>query len=194
MITSTLSMKSENETYTGIPTAKMLLWLAMVSMVMLFAGLTSGYIVRQAEGNWVVFELPGMFFLSTLFIMLSSGSMYWALHSIKKNNVSGLITGMLITLGLGFAFCFTQFTAWSKLVEQGIFFVGNPSGSFLYVLTGLHLAHLAGGIIYLIYVTFRSIQGRFNSQSYMPVQLCSIFWHFLDILWIYLFVFLYFIR
>ena len=187
-------MNPENNTYTGIPTLKVLLWLAMVSMVMLFAGLTSGYIVRQAEGNWHVFELPGVFFLSTAFILLSSGSMQWALNSVKRNDNKGLVTGMIVTLGLGLAFCFTQFMAWSKLVEQGIFFIGNPSGSFLYVLTGLHLAHLVGGILYVIYVTFRSIQMKYHSGSYLPVQLCAIFWHFLDFLWIYLFIFLYFIR
>jgi cytochrome c oxidase subunit 3 len=187
-------MKPENDTYTGIPTLKILLWLAMVSMVMLFAGLTSGYIVRQAEGNWFVFELPFEFMLSTVFILLSSGSMYYATSAVQRNDNKALVTGLIITLGLGLAFTFTQFLAWSKLVESGIFFTGNPSGSFLYVLTGLHLAHLGGGLIYLIYVTFRSIQGKFNAESHLPVQLCAIFWHFMDFLWIYLFIFLYFIR
>jgi cytochrome c oxidase subunit III len=194
MMTSSIPVKPENDTYTGIPTLKILLWLAMVSMVMLFAGLTSGYIVRQAEGNWVVFDLPFEFMLSTVFILLSSGSMYYATSAIQRNDTKGLVTGMIATLGLGLAFTFTQFLAWSQLIEEGIFFVGNPSGSFLYVLTGLHLAHLGAGILYLIYVTFRSIQGKFNSESYLPVQLCAIFWHFLDFLWIYLFIFLYFIR
>jgi cytochrome c oxidase subunit 3 len=120
--------------------------------------------------------------------------MQFALISVKKNNLSGLRTGLIITLGLGLAFCFTQFTAWSKLVEMGIYFTGNPSGSFLYVLTGLHLAHLIGGIIYLMVVSTRSIQGKYNSGNYLPVQLCAIFWHFLDGLWIYLFVFLLLVR
>jgi len=177
-------------TYSRIPTMKVLLWLSMVSMVMMFAGLTSGYIVRQAESNWNVFELPDVFYFSTVFIFLSSISMHWAWLSVKKNNIAGLRTGLMITLGLGLAFCFTQFTAWSKLVEMGIFFTGNPSGSFLYVLTGLHLIHLIAGITYLMYVTMRSIQGHYNSGNNLPIQLCAIFWHFLDGLWIYLFVFL----
>ncbi len=188
------SRETGNDTYTGISTFKMLLWLAMVSMVMMFAGLTSGYIVRQAESNWFVFELPEIFYLSTLFIVLSSISIQWAYHSVKKNRLQNLRTGLIITLGLGLAFCFTQFSAWSKLVDMGVYFTGNPSGSFLYVLTGLHLLHLAGGVIYLLIVTARSLQDRYDSNNYLPVELCTIFWHFLDGLWVYLFVFLLFIR
>jgi cytochrome c oxidase subunit 3 len=183
-----------NKTYTNIPTFKILLWLSMVSMVMIFAGLTSGYIVRQAESNWFVFELPVIFYFSTAFILLSSASMQWAYVAIKKNNKSQLITGLIITLGLGLAFVFTQFTAWSNLVDEGVFFTGNPSGSFLYVITALHLAHLFGGLIFLIVVTARSIQGRYHAQNKLPIELCTIFWHFLDGLWIYLFVFLLLVR
>lgn len=184
----------KDQTYTNIPTFKILLWLSMVSMVMMFAGLTSGYIVRQAEGNWFQFELPSIFYISTAFIVVSSLSMQWALMGVKKNNMGQLRTGLMITLGLGLGFTFTQFAAWSKLVDIGVFFTGNPSGSFLYVLTALHLAHLIGGMLYLMVVTTRSIQGKYNKDNYLPVELCTIFWHFLDGLWIYLFLFLLFIR
>jgi cytochrome c oxidase subunit 3 len=166
----------------------------MVSMVMMFAGLTSGYIVRQAEGNWFVFELPSIFYLSTFFIIASSVSMQWAYSSVKKNNISNLRTGLIITLGLGLAFTFTQFTAWSELVRMDVFFIGNPSGSFLYVLTGLHLLHLAGGIIFLLVVTTGTIRNKYHSNNTLPIELCSIYRHFLDGLWVYLFVFLLFIR
>lgn len=188
------TLPEKENTYTGIPTPKIILWIAIVSMIMLFAGLTSGYIVRQSEGNWVHFELPGIFFLSTAFIMLSSGSMHFAYRSIKKNEKNNLLTGLIITLGLGLAFSFTQFMAWTELVKEKIFFVGNPSGSFLYVITGLHLAHLVGGIIYLVSVITRALRQKFDSTNYLPVQLCMIYWHFLDILWIYLFVFLLAVR
>lgn len=184
----------ETDTYTGLPTFKILLWLAMVSMVMMFAGLTSGYIVRQAEDNWVVFELPKIFYFSTGFIILSSISMQLAFMAVKNNNLAGLRTGLIVTLGLGLAFSFTQFTAWSELVNMGVYFTGNPSGSFLYVITGLHLAHLVGGIIYLMVVSTRSLQGKYNKENYLPVELCTIYWHFLDGLWLYLFVFLLYAR
>jgi cytochrome c oxidase subunit 3 len=187
MVTS--SPTSERETYTKIPTMKLLLWLAMVSMVMMFAGLTSGYVVRQAESNWQVFELPSIFYVSTILLLLSSVSMQWAYAGVKKNNLQQLQIGAIITLGLGLSFAFTQFMSWSDLVQHGIFFTGNPSGSFLYVLTGLHLAHLAGGLIFLMFISARSIQRKYTPENHLPVELCTIFWHFLDGLWIYLFVF-----
>ncbi len=189
---NTVSMSTK--TYTGIPTQKILLWIAMVSMVMVFAGLTSGYLVRQAEGNWTVFSLPIAFYVSTALIVLSSFSMHYALRSVKKGNTQHLLYGLLVTLGLGLGFCFTQFLGWAKLVDMGIYFTGNPSGSFLYVITALHVAHLAGGIIYLTAVIVRALQNRYSSENYLPVSLISIYWHFLDILWVYLFVFLAVIR
>jgi cytochrome c oxidase subunit 3 len=188
--------KSNNlgERLTQIPTFKILLWLSMVSMVMMFAGLTSGYIVRQAQSNWLVFELPQVFTYSTIIIVLSSISMYWAQRSVSQNDRGGLTKGLTITLLLGMAFCMTQFSAWSDLVNQGIYFIGNPSGSFLYVLSALHLAHLVGGMLYLTIVTARSYQGKYNAENHLPIELCAIFWHFLDLLWVYLFVFLYMLR
>ena len=192
MVTSVSN--SGERTYTNISTFKILLWLAMVSMVMMFAGLTSGYIVRQAESNWFVFELPKVFYISTAFIIVSSISMQWALNAVKNNNLASLRIGLIVTFGLGLAFTFTQFTAWSALVKEGIFFTGNPSGSFLNVLTGLHLAHLFGGMLYLLIVSARSIQGKYHKGNMLPVELCAIFWHFLDGLWVYLFLFLLIIR
>ncbi|MEO5572837.1 MAG: cytochrome c oxidase subunit 3 [Bacteroidia bacterium] len=189
--------KDKDQTYTGIPSQKIFLWIAIVSIIMLFAGLTSGYIVRQAEGNWVHFELPKIFYLSTTFIVISSLSMQWAAWSAKKNRTGNLLSGLIITLGLGLAFSFTQFLGWTNLVEMKVFFGGataNPSGSFLYVLTGLHLAHLAGGLLYLLFVITNSIRGKYNSGYNLPIQLCATYWHFLDILWIYLFIFLLAIR
>lgn len=194
MVTAPTSSKENNKTYTNIPTYKILLWLAMVSMVMIFAGLTSGYIVREAESNWNVFELPNIFYLSTVFIILSSVSMQWAFMAIKKNNTAQLTIGLIVTLGLGLAFTFSQFAAWSSLVAQGVYYTGNPSGSFLYVLTALHLLHLAGGMIFLVVVAARSIQKRYNSSNSLPIELCTIYWHFLDGLWIYLFLFLLLVR
>lgn len=188
-MTTTTLMQKEEETYTGIPTKKVLLWIAIVSMIMAFAGLTSGYIVRKAEGNWVDFILPRTFTLSTIIIILSSFTMQWAVVSVKKNNFRNAKTGILVTLGLGLAFVFFQFYSWQVLVANGIFFVGNPSGSFIYVISGLHLAHLAGGILALIYVSAKTIAEKYNSQNSLGMEVCSTYWHFLDLLWVYLFVF-----
>jgi cytochrome c oxidase subunit 3 len=192
---TTMSIENnKDQAYTGIPSQKILLWVAIGSMIMLFAGLTSAYIVRQAEGNWVHFELPTPFYISTIFIVVSSLSMYWATASARKNQIENLLPALLVTLGLGLLFSFSQFLGWSKLVEEKIFFTGNPSGSFLYVITAVHLTHLIGGLIYLSIIIVNTIKNKYNSKNYLPVQLCATYWHFLDILWIYLFIFLLAIR
>lgn len=189
----------EQPTSTNLPTKKILLWIAMVSMIMLFGGLTSAYLVRQAEGNWLNFDLPKVFAISTGVLLLSSVSMNFARSSAKKGNTQSLRNALLVTLILGLTFVVLQFSGWKYLIAQNVFFAGktaNSAGSFLYVLTGLHLAHLAGGILYLMYSILVAIK---NSQTFTPkniltIELCAIFWHFLDGLWIYLFLFLNFAK
>ena len=182
----------ENQTSTGFSSRRVLLWIAIASIVMLFAGLTSGYIVRQAEGNWKVFELPTVFTISTVIILVSSLTMHLSVRAARSNDTQAIKTYLLVTLGLGFAFVFTQFLGWNELVKNGVFFVDKttPSGSFFYVLSGLHLAHLAFGLLGLIFTSARAIRERYNSSDYEGLSLCATYWHFLDGLWIYLFVFL----
>lgn len=178
-------------------TAKPMLWIGIVSMIMLFAGLTSAYIVRQAEGNWLQFDLPSHFYISTLFIVLSSGSMIYALRNIKNGDVVGLKRGLILTLVLGLGFTLFQFAGWSALVDQGIYFAGaksNASGAYLYVISGVHLAHLAGGIFALVFTLIKTYLNKYSISNYLGIELVSIYWHFLDILWIYLLLFLLFIR
>ena len=177
--------------------AKPLLWIAMVSMVMLFGAFTSAYWVRRGAGNWLNFELPQMFYISTAVIIISSVTMNWTLSAARKNDFKSIKIGSLLTLLLGIAFVVCQFQAWSVLVDQKVFFAGNQSnaaGSFLYVLTGLHLAHLAFGLVALLVVWIKSILHKYNSENLLGIKLCAIFWHFLDVLWIYLFLFLLFAR
>lgn len=178
-------------------TAKPLLWIGIVSIIMLFAGLTSAYIVRQAEGNWLEFELPTSMFVSTAIIILSSITLWYAQSSAKKDNQSATKIGLYITLALGLAFVFSQFQVWKDLVAAGVFFAGaqaNASGSFMYLLSGLHLAHLFGGIIALFVTATNASSGKYANGNILGIELCSIYWHFLDILWIYLLLFLLFIR
>jgi cytochrome c oxidase subunit 3 len=197
-----------------------LLWLGIVSIAMLFAGLTSAYIVRQGEGKWVEFALPQLFKISSLIIILSSISIQWGLVSIKKNNSARLKVAMFITLILGIGFIISQYYAWSELYHNGIVFTGriqdiktdfkyipsgnetaadaadagNVAGSFLYVLTGLHVAHLLVGVIALIVVFSRALIGKYSIVNYNGVKMCAIYWHFLGGLWLYLFFFLLYIR
>lgn len=177
--------------------SKPLLWVGIVSIVMLFAGLTSAYVVRADNGNWLIFNLPDIFFISTAIIVTSSLTLFLALKMAKKNNQMGMILGLVATFILGIAFTFTQFEGWNELTAKGIVFAGkysNASGSFLYVLTGLHLAHLAGGLISLLVTLVNGLRRKYNAENTLGLELCSIYWHFLDILWVYLFLFLYYIR
>ena len=174
-----------------------MLWMAIISMCMIFGGLTSAYTVRRGDPGWLTFDLPKIFYISTIIIIASSFSMLFALQSAKKDNFSGIKIGMVLTLILGIGFVICQFMAWKALVAQGIFIGGNgsnPAGSFLYVISGAHLAHLAGGICMLIFVCIKSFKELYHSKNLLGLQLCSIFWHFLDLLWVYLFLFLYFAR
>lgn len=174
-----------------------LLWVAMVSMVMLFGACTSAYIVSRGAGTWIHFELPRLFYISTAIIIISSVSMNWTLTSARKNDYRGMKTSSLITLLLGLSFVVFQVKAWGALVDQKVFFAGsdsNAAGSFLYILTALHLAHLVFGIGAVFVVWNKSRLRRYNSENLLGVRLCSIFWHFLDVLWVFLFLFLLFLR
>ena len=133
-----------------VRTAKPMLWVGIVGIVMLFAGMTSAYIVRQAEGNWLYFDLPQTFYVSTVVLVLSSVTMFGAQYAIKEDQ-KGLTSILLIsTLLLGASFALLQLKGWGELVDMGVFFAGresNPAGSFMYALSGLHLVHLAGGLL-----------------------------------------------
>jgi cytochrome c oxidase subunit 3 len=177
--------------------AKPLLWVAIASIVMLFAGLTSAYVVRADNGNWLLFNLPNAFFLSTAVIITSSITLFMAVRMAKKNHKTGTIIGVLLTFILGIVFTYTQFAGYHELTAKGIVFAGkysNAAGSFLYALTGLHLAHLFGGLISLFVTLINSMRGKYNAENTLGLELTSIYWHFLDIFWVYLFLFLYYIR
>jgi cytochrome c oxidase subunit 3 len=175
-----------------IATQKIVLGLGIASIIMLFAGLTSGYIVRQAEGRWAHFEIPVVFYVSTAIILLSSVTHHLAVLAVKKNKLQETKNMLILTLGLGLAFVFTQFMGWNELVKNGVHFVDRttPSGSFFFVITGLHLAHIFFGILGLIITSAKSIRERYSADNYLGISLSAIYWHFLDGLWIYLFVFL----
>ena len=169
---------------------KFALWLFLVTVVMIFAALTSAYIVRQAEGNWLDFELPEIFWFTSAIVALSSVTMQWAYASAKKDNFVGLRLGMGITLVLGLVFLVGQWYSWVALVDREVFFVGNPAGSFLYVFTGLHAVHLISGVIFLIIVLISSLKYKVHAKSLDVMEMTTTYWHFLGGLWLYLFMFL----
>lgn len=169
---------------------KFAMWLFIGSVVMLFASLTSAYIVRQAEGNWLYFELPGILTISTVVILLSSVTMQLAYWSARKDNLQNVKTMVVATTLLGFAFLILQFLGWKDLVTNQIYLVGNPSGSFLYVITGLHGLHILSAIVFLLLVLVSAFRFRIHSKSLLQIEMCTTYWHFLGGLWLYLFVFL----
>ena len=178
-------------------TSKNMMWVGIATMVMLFMGFTSAYIVRQEEGQWLVFDLPNILFVSTFIILMSSVSMVWATRSAKKDNQKGVKNGLLITLILGVSFAVCQYFAWVEIYDLGVFWAGvesNAAGSYLYLITGLHLAHLFAAILSLIYTFARSLQGAYSSSNSLGLEVAALYWHFLDALWVYLFLFLYYIR
>jgi heme/copper-type cytochrome/quinol oxidase subunit 3 len=169
--------------------SRMLMWLGIASMVIFFGGLTSAYIVRMNGGNWKEIPLPPEFYISTALILFSSVSMNAGLSAVKK--------GKPATFALGLGFAISQFLGWRSLNHSGVYFTGRlsiASGQYLYVLTWAHLMHMAGGLISLIVVTVRTSMGKYTQTNYNGMRICSIFWHFLDFLWIYLFLFLLFVR
>jgi cytochrome c oxidase subunit 3 len=177
--------------------SKNLLYVGIFSIVMLFAGLTSAYIVRQADGQWLRFTLPVMFWVSSGIILVSSITMHWAVVSVRNNKLQQLIQAVSATLILGILFGVSQVYGWGELLDGGIYFAGksaNPSGSFIYALSGLHLFHILSGLIALIVVLVKSMSQKYTAENSSGVRLCATYWHFLDGLWIYLFIFLVFMQ
>ena len=169
---------------------KFALWIFIASVLMIFAALTSAYIVRQADGNWMLFELPDSFWITSAIILASSVTMHWAYWSAKKDNLEATKLAISLTSVLGLAFLIGQYIAWGDLVERNVYFVGNPSGSFVYVLSGLHGLHIIGGVVFLFIVLVATFRFKVHSRSLDQIEMCATYWHFLDGLWLYLFVFL----
>ncbi|WP_242927067.1 cytochrome c oxidase subunit 3 [Pontibacter vulgaris] len=177
----------------GAHPLKFSLWLIIISIIMMFAAFTSAYIVRREEGNWLEFDLPNMLLINTAVIVLSSITMQLAYNAAKTDSLSRLKVMLVATAVLGVVFLLGQWNAWGELVANNVYFGGvssNPSGSFLYVLTGVHGFHLITGLIFLVLVLRSSFKFKVHSKNTLRIQLCTIYWHFLGGLWIYLYIFL----
>lgn len=169
---------------------KFMLWLILVSIVMLFAALTSAYVVRQAEGNWLDFKLPSVFIGTTIIILFSSITIQWANISVRKDSLDKAKIAVGLTIVLGLVFLVGQVLGWGSLVNADVYFVGNPSASFLYVLTGLHGLHIVGGLVFLLIVLRALIKYKVHSRSMVILEMSATYWHFVGGLWLYLYIFL----
>ncbi|MBM3912048.1 MAG: cytochrome oxidase subunit III [Sphingomonadales bacterium] len=167
-----------------------LMWGFLVSVFMLFAGLTSAFIVRRADGNWLQFELPKAFAISTLLVVISTVTLELARRATRRNEFGSLRIWLWATAVLGLAFLASQFYAYLQLTEQGIFLVGNPSGSFLYVISGMHALHIVAAVLAVLVTLYKAYRLEVHSKNLLGMRILAIFWHFLTILWLYLYTFL----
>jgi cytochrome c oxidase subunit 3 len=184
---------SNRDTTVELKAKKFALWLFIIASFMIFASLSSGFIVYTASGidKGLKVILPNAFILSTVLIVASSVSMHLAFRAAKRIDYAKQKLFLLITILLGVGFFFSQFHAWSVLIEQGVYFVNyNASQSFIYVFTGFHLAHIIAGVIVLLIVLLHKLGKLSQARNIFRMELASLFWHFLDILWIYIYVFL----
>ena len=177
--------------------AKPMLWVSLISMVMFFAGLTSAYVISMQREDWVSFDLPTAFYTSTVVILLSSITLYLSFRFLKKDKLQPSFLFLIITFLLGIAFVWLQYVGFNELKSSGLYFTGpesTVSTSFIIGITFLHVIHLIAGIIVLLVVIYNHYKKKYSSADTLGFELGAIFWHFVDVLWIYLFFFFYFIR
>ncbi len=167
-----------------------IVWLAIISSFMMFGAWTSAYIVAKGDSNGLDFSLPTYFQSSTVVILLSSITMHLAYHWAKTNEITRLRWALVATFSLGFAFLGLQIGAFSQLTSQEIYFVGNSLGKYIYLLAGMHATHIIAGIIFLFVTFVAAIRFKVHSKSLRLITMCSIFWHFVDALWIFLYFFM----
>lgn len=191
-MTAEENQKRTNRSY------KLLLLFAMISMTMMFAGLTSAYVVSKSRTDWLKdFEMPLAFKFSLVVIILCSVTFHLAQKTIKNNRREATTLFLLLTLALGSTFVYLQFEGFNQLYAKGLVPVGGSGAitiSFLYVVVFAHLLHLAGGIISLLIIIYNHFKQKYNSTQTLGIELGAMYWHFLDILWVYLFLFLFFFK
>ena len=173
---------------------KFTLWVGIASIVMMFAGLTSAYIVKRNLVNWISFDLPIIFWYSTVIIILSSLTIMTARNYFKQGEMAKYRKWLTVTTGLGTLFVVMQTLGFINLWNSGITLTRNVSFSFLYILVGLHALHVVAGVIALLVILIRSFSIRRKLYSTVQIDLMSTYWYFVDFLWIYLLIFLVLIR
>jgi len=181
-----------NEAPKRIHPHKFTLWVAMGSIIMMFAGLTSAYIVKKNQSSWLEFDLPVVFIYSTLVIIASSLTVHLAAKAFKAREMARYRTLITITALLGVVFMALQVLGFMDLEARNIALTGaksNSAASFLLVITGLHMLHVLGGVIALLVMFIKAYVSSVKNYSSLSIELVGTYWHFVDILWIYLFIF-----
>ena len=173
---------------------KFSLWIALASIVMMFTGFTSAYLVKRNMANWITFELPRIFWYSTAVIIISSLTIIISRTYFRQRAMAQYRLWLAITLILGIAFVCMQYIGFSELWHSGVTLTRNVSFSFLYIIVGLHALHVVGGVIALIILLVKAYSVKRKNYNIIPIDLMNTYWHFVDLLWIYLLVFLSLIR
>jgi len=175
---------------------KMMLWFGIVSLIMSFAGLTSAFVVSKSREDWLNnFQLPGAFTISVLLIVLSSLTFILAKRALKSDSRSQTNLYLVLTLLLGIGFIASQFIGFQQILELGYNFTGPTSNitmTFIYIIAFVHILHVAVGLICLLVVIYNHFKQKYNAENMVGFELAATYWHFVDILWIYLFLFLFF--
>lgn len=182
----------------NIRAKKMMLWFGIGSLIMSFAGLTSAVVVSSNRPDWLKdFPLPDAFIISTIIIILSSLSFILAKRALKRDAKQTTTLWLLITLGLGLAFIYSQLIGFAQIIQLGYNFTGPTSNitmSFIYVIAVAHILHVVAGLISLMVVIYNHFKQKYNASQMLGFELSATFWHFVDGLWLFLFLFLYFFR
>ncbi len=171
---------------------KFALWAAMASIMMMFGAFTSAYIVKQAAGNWLEFSFPFQFYISTAVILLSSVTLHISFNAFKNEQEKTYKNMLIVSLILGITFVVLQYLGWMELFTRGVDLKGNVSGSFFYLISGVHALHVLGGIAAMIVAIIHAYSLKFNVtlKRINRFDLTINYWHFVDVLWVYLFIFL----
>ena len=170
---------------------KFTLWVAIASILMMFAGLTSAFIVKSNLVGWRQIDMPAVFWISTGAILLSSLTIQMALRSFRQRAMQQYRVLMGVTLVLGVVFVILQWVGFKQLwYDQQITFKGaSGAGQFLYIIFGIHALHVLGGIVALVVMFIKAFTGKIKLYSAVPVEVMATYWHFVDILWLYLLIF-----
>ena len=175
---------------------KMMLWFGIVSLLMSFAGWTSAFVVSSSREDWLEgFQLPSAFTTSIVLIILSSITLILAKRALKLNNRTQTSSYLLLTFLLGVGFIGSQLIGFEQIISLGYNFTGPTSNitmSYIYIIAAVHILHVVVGLICLIVVIYNHFKQKYNAENMLGFELASNFWHFVDILWLYLFLFLFF--
>ena len=177
---------------------KMMLWFGIGSLIMSFAALISAFIVSRTREDWLTdFQLPTAFTISVFIILISSVSLILAKTALKQNKLKLVTLWLMLTLVLGIMFVYSQLAGFSEFIQSGLYFTGPTSNvtiSFIYIIAIAHLLHVIAGLICLVVVIYNHYKQKYNAHNMLGFELAANFWHFVDILWLALFLFLYFFR